>query len=128
VAVHIDASEVGLLAVDMSRAPQRLQRQAPDKLGHSARNIRANMREDFSGHRYAPHIPNAVNYSRLGRLEYEIGVDKDGPQGGLGNILAYGTSNNAPVVDHTLSLHREVPSLERRLGEAAEDAVFGGPE
>lgn len=123
--VHFDTTEVDRLAADISRAPGRMQRAAPRVLLASAKRIKTGMRRDFRGHRYAPHIPRAVEYDRIGPMEYEIGVDKQGPQGGLGNILAYGTSNNAPVVDHTASLRRDIPKLTSDFGDAAEDSVLG---
>jgi hypothetical protein len=74
---------------------------------------------------HAPHFPRSISYdveTSGAVVEAEVGPDKDrqGAQGGLGNILAFGTRNNAPVWDHAAALEREAPALDRFVGEAAE--------
>ena len=114
--VSIDASQVDKLAADLGKAGRKATLQATAVIAKGALNIKNGMKADFTGHRYAPRIPAAINYDLRG-LSAEIGVDKRGPQGGLGNILAFGTSKNAAVVDHTAALRREVPNIEKFLGE-----------
>ena len=106
------------LAVDLGSAGRKVTLASAKVLAVGAGKIRDGMRQDFSGHRHAPHIPNAINYDVRG-LDVEVGVDKAGPQGGLGNLLAFGSSKNAAVVDHTAALRRELPAIERYLSEAA---------
>lgn len=122
--VHIDTSEVDRLAVDLSEAPERLHRDVRKILEVGANKIKKGMRRDFTGHSHAPYIPAAIGYDQIGEFAYEIGVDKHGPQGGLGNILAFGTSNNAPVVDHTAALTKETPVIVEKLADAAEKDVL----
>lgn len=130
---HIDDSEVRELYRDLSDAPGRIQRSAHKVLRRGAVEIKKGMRADFiaaefsGGHRgtYHPHIPRAINFDEIGPWTYEIGVDKNGPQGGLGNILAFGTGHNGPIVDHTAALRRETPNVLREFGLAGEDAVLG---
>lgn len=128
---HVDASGIFALAGDFGRAPGRLERHAPGLMEREAFEVKQRMREIFSGHRYAGQVPGSLEYERtdfLG-LGYEIGeLDSGGPQWGLAAILAFGTSNNAPVVDHTDALRRQAPKLEEKLGDEAEDAVLGGAE
>ena len=114
--VSIDASQVDRLAADLGRAGRKATLQATAVIAKGALNIKNGMKADFTGHRNAIRIPAAINYDLRG-LSAEIGVDKRGPQGGLGNILAFGTSKNAAVVDHTAALRREVPNIEKFLGE-----------
>jgi len=126
--VHIDTTEVKHLAIDLSRAPHRIRREAPNVMKRGALEVKRNMMDDFSGHRYAGAVPYSLEFERLDALglAYEIGeLDSAGPQWGLAGILAYGTSNNAPVVDHTAGLRREVPAIERHLESAGEDSVLG---
>ncbi|WP_232676678.1 hypothetical protein [Nocardioides sp. R-C-SC26] len=94
----------------------------------SALGVKRGMQADFSGHRYAGATPGSLEFEAAGTpLDYRIGeLDSAGPQWGLAAILAFGTSNNAPVVDHTAALYRELPQVEHHLGNAGEDAVFGG--
>ncbi|MDN4174732.1 hypothetical protein QWY28_17355 [Nocardioides sp. SOB77] len=129
--VHIDASEVDRLAVDMRGAPLRLQRKARGVMKRGALEIKRGMQDDFSGHRYAGAVPASIEFEQrdAAGLAYEIGeLDSAGPQWGLAAILAFGTSNNAPVVDHTAALRGEAPEIARHLGDAAEDSVLGGAE
>lgn len=129
--VHFDTSQVDRLIVDMSGAAGRLQRRAPRTMKRSALEIKRRMMDDFSGHRQARAVPFSIEFQQLDALglTYEIGeLDSAGPQWGLAGILAYGTSNNAPVVDHTASLWREAPVMATHLGADAEDSVLGGPE
>jgi hypothetical protein len=129
--VHIDASQVDRLAVDLSGAPRRIQRDAHRTMERTALEIKRKMKDDFSGHRFARQVPLSLEYQRVddNGLVYEIGeLDSEGPQWGLAAILAFGTSNNAPVVDHTAALRREAPAMIQHLGGDAEGAVLGGPE
>ena len=120
--IEFDTSEVDRLAVSLGSAGRKATVEAMKVVAKGAGKVADGMRQDFTGHRGAPHIPRAVNYDVRG-LEFEVGVDKRGPQGGLGNILAFGTSRNGPVLDHTASLRRELPELEKWLGDVAEKAV-----
>lgn len=125
--VHFDTSQVDRLAVDLSEAPDRLQRSARQTMRKSAQRIKRRMQEEFAGHRYAPEVPLSFEVRQLGGLGYEIGeLNSAGPQWGIAAILAYGTSNNAPVADHRKSLREETPFMVAQLGDDAADAVLGG--
>jgi hypothetical protein len=129
--VHFDTSQVDRLAVDMTEAPKRLQLRARKTMKRSALEIKRHMMEEFSGHRYARGVPASLEFRQLDGegFAYEIGeLDSAGPQWGIAAILAFGTSNNAPVVDHTAGLWREAPIMASHLGADAESAVFGDPE
>lgn len=125
--IHFDTSEVDRLAADLAAGPRRLRAEAGSVLKASAGRVKRSMARDASGHRYLAGLGDRVNYDKRGEFEYEIGIDKGGV-GSLGNIAAFGTSNNAPVFDHTASLRGEAPILADRLGDVAEDAVLGGGE
>jgi hypothetical protein len=121
-----DTSEVERLAVDLSRAPRRVQRRAGYEFSAAADRVRFRMKRLASGHRFLDELPETVGSSRFGPLDYEVGFDKVG-QGKLANIIVYGSVNNAPVFDHTEALRMEIPELQRHLGDAGEDSVLGGP-
>ena len=127
--VHFDASEVNALAVDLSRTPGRIQRSAPTVMETGAYKIKQEMADDFDGHRHLGNLGHKVNYDQLDGLglAYEIGIDKGGV-GSLGNVAAYGTSNNAPVADKNRGLLVELPRILNHLGDVGEDAVLGGAE
>lgn len=127
--VHFDTSEVDRLAVDLRQAPKRLQFKARGVMKKGALNIKNLMREEFSGHSYAPAVPFSFEMEPRGEFAWEIGeLDSGGPQWGIAAILAYGTSNNAPVADHVKALRLETPNIMRHLADEAEDAVLGGAE
>ncbi|MDR6117270.1 hypothetical protein QE370_000454 [Aeromicrobium sp. SORGH_AS981] len=121
---HWDTDELDRLIVDMSGAPGRIQRSAPKAFEVAANKIKKGLIADATGHGHLPQLPRYVSYDRLALLRYEIGFEKDG-QGNLGNVAAIGTSNNAPVLDHRASTRRELPHLERALGDIGENAVLG---
>ena len=125
--IEWDTSEVDRLAADLSKAPARIQRSAPKVFARAAFEIKKGMKRDASGHRHLPQLDQHVSYDRLGLLDYEIGFDKVG-QGNLANFAAFGSINNAPVMDHTAALRHEIPEIMRHLGDEGEDAVLGGAE
>jgi hypothetical protein len=120
--VEFDTSELAALAVSLGNAGRKATIEATRVVAKAAGKVAEGMRQDFTGHSHAPAIPAAVNYDVRG-LSFEVGVDKRGPQGGLGNLLAFGSANNAPVVDHTASLRRELPAIEKYLADVAERAL-----
>jgi hypothetical protein len=128
VRMSVDTSQANRLAVDLSQAPGRLQRRAPKTMKRSALEIKKRMQSDFSGHRFAGGVPFSLEFERrdaLG-LSYEIGeLDSAGRQWGIAAILAFGTANNAPVVDHAAGLRREAPTMLNHLADDAEGSVFG---
>ncbi len=126
--ITVDTSDARRFGVDLSNAPGRLQRRAPRTMKRTALEIKRRMAEDFSGHRYAGGVPFSLEFQQLDPLglRYEIGeLDSAGAQWGIAAILAFGTSNNAPVVDHTASLWREAPVMVNHLGGDAADSIFG---
>lgn len=127
--VHFDTSQVDRLAVDLRQAPKRLQFKARGVMKKGALEILREMRSEFSGHGNAPHVEGSLEMEPRGEFGWEIGeLDSAGPQWGIAAILAYGTSNNAPVADHRKALRGEIPVIMRHLGDVAEDSVLGGAE
>lgn len=123
--VHWDTDQADRLSIDLRKAPGRMQRSAPKVFNVAANKIKRGMKLVASGHDYLPSLDQHVSYTRLDPLVFEIGFDKVG-QGNLANIAAFGSVNNAPVMDHTAPLRAELPSLIRYLGDEGEDAVLGG--
>lgn len=124
--IEFDSREVNQLAIDLSKAPGRIQRSAPKTLRKGAFDVKQRLRRDASGHAYLPGLAAKAAYTEFTPLSYEIGFDKGG-QGSLANVAVYGTSNNAPIMsspaDH---LRLELPTIMRYLGDDGEDAVLGG--
>lgn len=123
----VDNHELAQLAADLRLAPRRAERQSERVLKKGALEVKRGMQKEFSGHNYAGKVPGSLEFEKAGPLTYDIGeLDSAGPQWGIAAILAFGTSNNAPVVDHTKPLHRETLVVSERLGDAGHDAVLGG--
>lgn len=120
--VSVEMDGLDRLVADLGKAGRKATLQARAVLQRGAVEVKKGMAADFTGHAHAAAIPRAIGYDVRG-LEFEVGVDKDGPQGGLGNLLAFGSSKNAAVVDHTAALRRELPAIERFLADAGEDAL-----
>lgn len=117
--VHFDTSEVDALADALLDAAQV--KGFASTMRKAAMNIKRTMREDASGHRHLPGLASKVNYdfdtAAGGRyISVIVGFDKKG-QGNLANIAAYGSRNNAPVMDVTRGLRAEVPRLSQWLSD-----------
>lgn len=130
--IHVDASQVGKLGVDLSEVPNRISPEARSVIKKGALETKKRMQAIFSGHRMAPVVAASLEFEMSGNASYSearIGeLDSAGPQWGLAAIYAFGTSNNAPVVDHTKALDGEAEAIEKHLGDVAERAALGGPE
>jgi hypothetical protein len=119
------------LAHDLSEAPARAQRDAVAVVEHGAVNVKTGWRdnaEQTSG-RHARLYPSSISYdlgigaALAGHVEATIGPDKSKPQGPLGNLLEFGSVNNAPTNDGGRALADEAPKFEAALSAAALDAL-----
>lgn len=91
-----------------------------------ALNIKTDARRRISGHRRFPAYPASITYdtefTRLGAAA-EIGPDKGKRQGALGNILEYGTTNNAPMPHMRPAAEAEEPRFVKALEDVAVKAL-----
>lgn len=122
-----DMKEVVALATDLGRASARVEREADKVLERGALGVKdamaADARARHAGGSAAKHFPSSISYDRrygVGRLAYEIGPDKDRRQGALGNILYFGTSNNAPTLDVEAGLIEEEPRFLSEMAQMLE--------
>lgn len=122
---EMDATELRLLVADLSDAPNRVQRGSQRALDYGADIVARSMRKIVAGHRYLPHLPNTVSHEPIGLWEREIGMEKGRKQGKLAHIMAYGSVNNAPVFDHNVALTANIPKIQNRFAEVAEQSVLG---
>lgn len=117
--IRMDASEVARLTASITHASTTAQTGAYAVIAKGAQNIKEGMARDASGIGHAPHFPSSITYDILPRglrtIAADIGPDKAKRQGALGNILAFGTSKNAPVWSHAAALDREAPKVEAAL-------------
>lgn len=112
--MSIDWSQVEKLADDLESVPERLQAPFEKVVEKGALNVKNGMKADAHNSGHYRYFASSITYDRDG-LEAEIGPDKGRTQGALGNILYFGTSNNAPVLDINGPLNREAPEFERQI-------------
>ena len=118
----IDLSEVRALATDLGRTTKEVEREADRVLERGALGVKNAMVEDArSSHSgYAKRFASSISYDRrygVGRMSYEIGPDKSRRQGALGNLLYFGSRNNAPTLDIEAGLIAEEPRLMSEMGK-----------
>lgn len=125
----IDLSEVRALATDLGKVTRDVEKEADKVLERGALGVKEAMAEDaqrLTGH--AKHFHRSISYDRrygVGRMSYEIGPDKSRRQGALGNLLYFGSRNNAPQLDIESGLIAEEPKLLSEMGKMLE-RVMGG--
>lgn len=124
--VRVDDSQVRELAADLRQIPQKAMPTFQAIMKRGANNVKRDMQEHARGHRTFPHFARSISYDRVRDvpgIAYEIGPDKDrlGTGAPLANLLYFGSSNNAPVLDLDVGIRAEAPRLERHL----KDAVTG---
>jgi hypothetical protein len=116
-----DVSEVRKLAADLGEIPVKAVPEVRAITQKGALNIKQDWQARWRGHPTFPALPSAVSYDTritAGFVEAEIGPDKGRRQGALGNIIEFGTPNNAPIPAGMPALNAELPKYEKALAEA----------
>jgi hypothetical protein len=118
--VTVEHHGLGELLRDLVKAQTRSVDEFAAVVNKGAVNIKKDWRQRWSGIAHAPALPAAVTYDIVygfGRIEAQIGPDKGKRQGALGNIIEFGTENNAPIPGGLPALDAEEPRFERALGD-----------
>lgn len=113
-----EVSGLNELVADLRDAPGKVQRKVDGVVKKGALNVRDDARRLISGLRHAPLYPLSISFDagwKGSTFEAEIGPDKDRPQGALGNLLEYGSSNNAPLTHLGPALDIEGPRFEKAM-------------
>lgn len=123
--VSIDLSEVNSLELTLAHAAGGVGAGAAAVVKKGAVNVKNEAREFAPKGPYLPAYYRSITFDiegdgRFGRVEAQIGPDKDKPQGPLGNIIEYGTSTQAPQAHLGPALDREGPNFEAALGDLGE--------
>lgn len=118
-----DAVGLSELHADLTGAPFKVRAAARGVVEMGAANIKRDAAQFASGLSHAPLYPRSISYdvteAGIGEVEAEIGPDKGRPQGALGNLLEYGSANNAPHAHMGPALDREGPRFTKAMLEAA---------
>lgn len=128
----MDLSQITKLADDLQGAPQRCITAVTPAVKRGAYNIK---KDAFwrvqsviaGGAGYAREYPYSITYdisSSPTRVVAEIGPDKDKPQGALGNLIEFGSSNNPPYPHLYPAAETEQPKTELQVTRAALKAML----
>ena len=120
-----DVSELDRLAFELASAPAKALAALGPVAARAGGNIKATMRKDASGHRGLADLPRFVEYDverGATSVGVEVGFRKEG-QGNLANFAAFGSSNNAPIMDITRGLNDEVPNFMRWVAQVGAEAL-----
>jgi hypothetical protein len=96
-------------------------------VGKAAQNIKRDARQRVRGIRHAPAYPWSIDYDpvHIGRTAVQtlVGPNNDKRQGGLGNILEYGTVHNAPIPHLAPAAEAEEPRFAAAMEALAVKAL-----
>lgn len=115
-----DLDGLDALVGDLTDAPRKAQRNVVKAVRAGGQNIERDARKFSSGLSHAPLYPASITYDSKwdgNTIEVEVGPDKDRPQGALGNLLEYGSVNNAPVAHLGPAFDRNIPDVVQAVAE-----------
>lgn len=119
---------------DLQHASDDAVRGAKGVVSKGALNVKRDAKAVISGHAgrhggvYIKAYPRSIGYDTTvaGTLvSSEIGPDKDKPQGPLGNLLEYGSVNNAAIPHLNPALDAEEPRFASALEDLGVDLLEG---
>ena len=119
-------SDADRLANDLAVAPLKAVPLVAAVVKKAAQNVKDHMVNEARSNGTYKHFHRSISYDvhlAFGGIEAEIGPDKDRTQGALGNVLYFGTSKNAPVLDINSGLRAEEEAFAENLADAAERAL-----
>ncbi|MFJ5176716.1 hypothetical protein ACIP68_23125 [Streptomyces griseoviridis] len=112
-------------AAQLIRSITLLEANATKAVAVNAGKVKRTAAQRVSGRKYLPAYPSSITYT-VSRgpegPEAEIGPDKGRPQGPLGNLIEYGSINNAPIPHLGPALDEHVDDLVRGIELAAVQA------
>lgn len=120
--VEIEVHGADEIARDLQTA-DRLRKEFGKVVSKGALNIKNDLRDDAKSNGHYKHFHRSISYEKTGELEAEIGPDKDKIQGALGNLLYFGRSDTAGVLDFEQPWQREVPKFQKALGDVGREVL-----
>ena len=116
--IDIDASELREFTEDLGRIPASMVPKVEAVVRKAAVNIKKDWAAAWAGHAHIPALPRAISFDMqygIGVIGVEIGPDKAKAQGPLGNVIEFGTVNNAPIPGGYPALYKELPAFLAHL-------------
>lgn len=127
--MSVDWREFAELTRDLEEVPRKAGKNIRKALEVTARRVKDHWRDGAKGMAHAPAFPFSVSYDLKGFsgfgvsvLSAEIGPDKGGRQGALGNLIEFGSRNNAPQGIGQAALHANEADFEHGLSLAVGEA------
>lgn len=120
--IDVDVDGADEIASDLMSV-DRLRPEFRKVVSKGALNIKNGLRDDAKSSGHYKHFHRSISYDMIDDLKAEIGPDKDRIQGALGNILYFGTSKNAPVLNLNGPYEREEPRFRLALINVAESVL-----
>lgn len=123
----IEDLEIRKLAADLIAAGAGAGAKAKGVVTKGALNVKNEARALIRGHPTARAYPSSITYDveiEGKTVVAEIGPDKTKNQGPLGNILEFGTSNNAPLPHLGPALEHEAPRFEEYMADVGAKKIL----
>lgn len=118
-----DTTDLEAWIADLERADAELLDQTEKVVGRGMFNIKRDWKARWTGYAHIPHLPNAINYdvdTKGDTVSGEVGPDKTKRQGPLGNLIEFGSENNAPIPGGLPALAAEEPKFQQALADMLE--------
>lgn len=119
----VQYNDLNTLIEDIDAGMRAIVPEVEKVVARGALNVKNDWRDRWSGHPHIKHLPRAISYdldTQQSTVDAEIGPDKDKAQGALGNVIEFGTVNNAPIPGGLPALEAETPKFVRALADVAE--------
>jgi hypothetical protein len=120
--MRIDHGDVDRWIVDLDKAISDAPDEAAKVVGRGALNIKNGARRRIGRPAHAPAYGYSIGYDMRNTMrgpEAESGPDKNRRQGALGNLLEYGSVNNAPIPHIAPAVADELPKFEQAMEDLA---------
>lgn len=121
--VRIDHGDVDRFVAELDKAIYRTPAEVEAVVAKGALNIKNGARRRIGRPAHAPAYASSISYDLkrwgMGAIA-EIGPDKGRRQGALGNLLEYGSVNNAPIPHIRPAADEELPRFERAMDDLGE--------
>lgn len=125
----INFDDMKKLAASLGDVPREASGNVRKAVAVTARKVNMAWREKARGASHAPAFSSSITYDITGgdgiraeAVQAEIGPDKDRRQGALGNLIEFGSVNNAPRGYGLAALQENEADFEKGLTIALADA------
>jgi hypothetical protein len=114
----MESPELKRFALDLDNAADVAPEEVRKVVQRGALNIKNDARRRISGRAHLPRYPHSISYDSTptpSGAYADIGPDKRRTQGALGNVIEYGTIQNAPIPHLDPAGRAEMPRFARAV-------------